>query len=131
MALYNYDQKASYDLSFIKGETLQIIDSSSGHWWLARSLKSGREGSIPSNYVAPLRHIQWYCKINRADAEKKLLQTGNPTGTFLIRDSESHPGDYVLSIRDGDRVTHYLIRRSRVDTGSYYIGGRTGEALFR
>ena len=121
VALYNCDSKTSYDLSFIKGETLQIIDSSSGHWWLARSLKSGREGYIPSNYVAPLRHIQWYCKLNQADAEKKLLQTGNPTGTFLIRDSESKPGDYALSIRDGDRVTHYRIRRSRVDTHNYYI----------
>ena len=120
VALYNYNQKASDDLSFIKGETLQIIDSSSGHWWLARSLKSGREGYIPSNYVGPLRHIPWYCNLNQADAEKQLLQTGNPTGTFLIRDSESKPGDYALSIRDGDRVTHYRIRRSRVETGHHY-----------
>ena len=124
VAQYNYDQKADDDLSFIKGETLQIIDSSSRHWWFARSLKSGREGYIPSRYVAPLRHIQWYCKLNRLDAEKKLLQTGNPTGTFLIRDSESYPGDYSLSVRDGDTVRHYHIRRSRVDTGSYYITPR-------
>ena len=105
VALYNYDQRTLEDLSFIKGETLQIINSSSTDWWFARSLKSGREGYIPSNYVGPLRHVQqWYCNLNRADTEKKLLQTGNPTGTFLIRNSESCPGDYALSIRDGDTV---------------------------
>ena len=40
------------------GETLQIINNSDGDWWLARSLKTGREGYIPSNYVAPVKSVQ-------------------------------------------------------------------------
>jgi len=40
------------------GETLQIINNSDGDWWFARSLKSGKEGYIPSNYVAPLKSVQ-------------------------------------------------------------------------
>ncbi len=31
----------------------------------------------------------------------------NQYGSFLIRDSETTPGDYSLSIRDKERVRHY------------------------
>ena len=31
-------------------------------------------------------------------------------GGFLIRESESKPGDYSLSVRDHDTVKHYRIR---------------------
>ena len=40
------------------GENLQIINNSDGDWWFARSMKSGREGYIPSNYVAPVESVQ-------------------------------------------------------------------------
>ena len=74
-------------------------------------------GYIPDNYSIS---IQWYFgAIKRMDAERKLLKTGNPSGTFLIRESESQPGNYSLSIRDGKRVRHYCIRK--VSTDCYYI----------
>ena len=61
----------------------------------------------------------FFGKIKRADAEKKLLTPGSPSGTFLIRDSETMPGNYSLSIRDGDSVRHYRIRK--LDSGGFYI----------
>lgn len=67
--------------------------------------------------------FRWFFgKIKRAEAEKKLLSPGNPTGTFLIRDSETMPGNYSLSVRDGDNIKHYRIRK--LDTGGYYITTR-------
>ncbi len=63
----------------------------------------------------PDTHRWFFGKIKRADAEKKLLQAGNQTGTYLIRESESQPGNYSLSVRDADSVKHYRIRK--VDTG--------------
>lgn len=67
--------------------------------------------------------IRWFFgKIKRTDAEKKLLQIGNQSGTFLVRESESQPGNYSLSVRDGDSVKHYRIRK--VDTGGFYIAPR-------
>ncbi len=63
---------------------------------------------------------RWFFgRIKRADAEKKLLQIGNQSGTFLIRESESQPGNYSLSVRDGDSVKHYRIRK--VDTGDVCV----------
>lgn len=40
----------------------------------------------------------------------------------MIRESESQPGNYSLSVRDGESVKHYRIRK--VDTGGYYIAPR-------
>ena len=58
VALYDYDARTNEDLSFKKSERLQIIDSSDGDWWLAKSLTTQREGYIPSNYVAPEQSVQ-------------------------------------------------------------------------
>ena len=58
IALFDYDQRTSEDLSFRKGERLEIIDNQDGDWWQARSLDTMREGYIPSNYVAEHKTIQ-------------------------------------------------------------------------
>ena len=49
--------------------------------------------------VATLRGVlRWYFgKIKRIEAEKILLQAGNESGAFLIRDSESRRNDFSLS----------------------------------
>lgn len=53
VGLYDYEARISEDLSFKKGERLQIINTADGDWWYARSLSSNQEGYIPSTYVAP------------------------------------------------------------------------------
>jgi len=58
IALFDYDQRTSEDLSFRKGERLEIINNQDGDWWQARSLDTMREGYIPSNYVAEHKTIQ-------------------------------------------------------------------------
>uniref|UniRef100_A0A665WIY0 non-specific protein-tyrosine kinase n=1 Tax=Echeneis naucrates TaxID=173247 RepID=A0A665WIY0_ECHNA len=87
VALYDYEARTEEDLSFRKGERFQIINSTEGDWWDARSLTTGGSGYIPSNYVAPVDSIQaedWYFgKLGRKDAERQLLSTGNPRESFL------------------------------------------------
>ena len=58
ISLYDYEARTAEDLSFRKGDRLQIINNQDGDWWQARSLASGREGYIPSNYVAPMESIK-------------------------------------------------------------------------
>ena len=50
------------------------------------------------------------------------MQSFNSYGSFLIRDSETTPGDYSLSIRDTEVVRHYKIRRT--DDGVFFITRR-------
>lgn len=59
VALYDYDARTAEDLSFKKGENLEVINSSDGgDWWQARSLLTNAVGYIPSNYVAPASSLK-------------------------------------------------------------------------
>lgn len=40
------------------------------------------------------------------------MSPSNSRGSYLIRESESTPGEYALSVRDWDRVQHYKIHQS-------------------
>lgn len=133
IALYDYEARTEEDLGFRKGEKLDILNNTDGDWWLAKSTVNGREGYVPSNYIAPLESINaedWYFgKIGRKDAEKRLLAPGLNVGTFIVRDGEANPGTYSLSVRDydtqkGDHVKHYKIRKLDDDRG-YYIAQRS------
>lgn len=54
IALYDYDARTQEDLSFKKGEILEVNkEDLENDWWRARSRETGVEGFIPSNYVAP------------------------------------------------------------------------------
>lgn len=69
------------------------------------------------------------------EAEKLLTEKGK-NGSFLVRESQSHPGDFVLSVRTGDdktdssdskpKVTHVMIR-CQVKTRVVTVGS---ESLF-
>lgn len=130
VALYNYDARTDEDLSFKKGEMLEVISDMHGDWWYARSKASKHEGYIPSNYIARATSLEsepWYFgKIKRVDAEKKLMSFENIEGAFLIRDSESRQNEYSLSVRDVEMVKHYRIRQ--LDDGGFFIARR---ATFR
>ncbi|XP_055513734.1 adapter molecule crk [Leucoraja erinacea] len=58
----------------------------------------------------------WYFGSMRRDEAVSLLQ-GQRHGTFLVRDSRTIPGDYVLSVSENSKVSHYIIN-SRPQPGS-------------
>ena len=54
IARYSYEARTDEDLSFRKGEKLEVIGDTEGDWWQARALATSKEGYIPRNYVAPI-----------------------------------------------------------------------------
>jgi fyn-related kinase len=124
-ALYDYDARTEDDLSFKKGQKLVIVNSNDGDWWQAKQLGDERVGYIPSNYVAPMQSMEaedWFLgKIPRQKAERLIMNDGSP-GAFLVRESETRPGDFSMSVRDGEAVKHYRIRT--LDDGGFYIARR-------
>ncbi|KFQ46457.1 Tyrosine-protein kinase HCK, partial [Nestor notabilis] len=112
LALYDYEAMHAGDLSFQKGERLKVLEES-GEWWRARSLVTGHEGFIPSNYVA------------RADSlETEDHRDGCWDGWHRGMWYPPWTGCYSLSVRDGDgAVKHYKIRT--LDSGSFYISPRS------
>eukprot|EP00729_Bicosta_minor_P000949 gene949-22974_t len=123
-ALYDYDARTDDDLSFRKGDMLNIINDSDGDWWQAELVTNPtHQGYIPSNYVAPgntMEAEEWYTgKIKRGLAEK-LVMSASP-GSFLVRESESRKGDYSLSVNAGQNIKHYRINQ---EGGAYFIAKR-------
>lgn len=138
-ALYDFDAINEDDLSFKKGDRMEVDElSKSCDWWVATNMKSGQKGYIPSNYVCTDDNSpqaqDWWFDFDRKEADKMLLLPGNTVGTFLVRESQDK-SSYVLSVRDSDKnsgdpcVKHYRVRK--LDSGGFYISPkRTFVSIF-
>ncbi|NWV70172.1 GRAP protein, partial [Malurus elegans] len=118
VALYNFQATEKDELPFRKGDTLKVqgpgvtLGDRVGTWARPRVLR-GPRGAQPG---APRR---WYAgRISRHLAEERLLQR-NHLGAFLIRDSESAPGEFSLSVSCGKNVQHFKVLRER--NGKYFL----------
>ncbi|XP_029564675.1 tyrosine-protein phosphatase non-receptor type 11 [Salmo trutta] len=77
------------------------------------------ELKYPLNCADPTSERWFHGHLSGREAEKLLTEKGK-NGSFLVRESQSHPGDFVLSVRTGDdktdssdgkpKVTHVMIR---------------------
>lgn len=108
IAKHDFNATAEDELSFRKGQILKVLNMEDDMNWFRAEL-DGREGLIPSNYIEMKSHDWYYGRITRADAEKLLLNKHE--GAFLIRVSESSPGDFSLSVKCGDGVQHFKVLR--------------------
>ena len=73
---------------------------------------------------AQLAGYGWFHgKMGRDQAEKTLLAASEGDGTFLMRESDNRPGTYTLSVKFGDKVSHFKI------DGQYEVNGRFFESL--
>ena len=66
-----------------------------------------------SHWLSYICSRWYYGDISRTEAEKLLYGEGNQRGSYLVRDSETVPGGYSLSIRDKGKVKHYKIKREK------------------
>ncbi|EYB87424.1 hypothetical protein Y032_0263g597 [Ancylostoma ceylanicum] len=131
-ALYSFDASTVEELSFRKGELLDIIDhpAHDPDWWMARN-SVGQQGLVPKNYIevvsagnssggAMMDREPWFFgRISRDEADR-LLANGRE-GEFLVRDSESNPGDLSISMRGVERNKHFKVQTIG---GQLHIGSR-------
>ncbi|XP_077288297.1 crk proto-oncogene, adaptor protein [Arctopsyche grandis] len=70
----------------------------------------------------------WYFGgLSRADATQMLMNE-RESGVFLVRDSNTIQGDYVLCVREDGRVSHYIINKVvQPDSTTRY---RIGDQIF-
>lgn len=52
VAIYNYKARENTDLSFRKGDRMEVINDSETEWWEVINLTTKEKGLIPWNYVA-------------------------------------------------------------------------------
>ncbi|CAF0884014.1 unnamed protein product [Didymodactylos carnosus] len=77
---------------------------------------------MPINEFNPYDKESWYFEnLSRAEANDILAE--HEGGTFLVRDSATLKGDYVLCVKEGVKVMHYIINKiEQGDTLKYKIG---------
>uniref|UniRef100_A0A8C7IIM2 Tyrosine-protein phosphatase non-receptor type n=1 Tax=Oncorhynchus kisutch TaxID=8019 RepID=A0A8C7IIM2_ONCKI len=88
------------------------------------------ELKYPLNCKDPTSERWYHGHLSGRDAEKLLMDKGKP-GSFLVRESQSKPGDFVLSVLTNEekhenvdrktKVTHVMIRYQQ--DGKYDVGG--------
>lgn len=120
-ALHDFRPTNSDELGFSKGDTLYIQDTTSDeNWWTAVSKNNPEQGSgfVPRTYIK-MEPNDWYIgKKTRAETEAILLKGDLPDGVFVIRDSESSPGGFSMSIRFGNAVQHFKVLK---DSSNQYF----------
>ncbi|XP_036196849.1 adapter molecule crk isoform X1 [Myotis yumanensis] len=65
---------------------------------------------MAGNFDSEERSSWYWGRLSRQDAVSMLQ--GQRHGVFLVRDSSTSPGDYVLSVSENSRVSHYIINSS-------------------
>ncbi|XP_029980780.1 cytoplasmic protein NCK2a [Sphaeramia orbicularis] len=147
--LYPFSPVTEEELNFEKGEVMEVVEKPENdpEWWRCRNSR-GMVGLVPKNYVmvlderpgppsstsgspqnrfiAPARTGKfagrdwYYGNITRHQAECVLNERGEE-GDFLIRDSESSPSDFSVSLKAVGKNKHFKVQLS---DGVYCIGQR-------
>ncbi|KAJ8278037.1 hypothetical protein GJAV_G00083100 [Gymnothorax javanicus] len=149
-ALYPFSSANDEELNFEKGEMMEVVEKPENdpEWWKCRK-SDGQLGLVPKNYVTVLRdpahatgdagpptpdcnciepsrsgkfagQMWYYGKVTRHQAEMALNQRGQE-GDFLIRDSESSPSDFSISLKAQNKNKHFKVQ---LKEGFYCIGQR-------
>ncbi|XP_073252886.1 tyrosine-protein phosphatase non-receptor type 11-like isoform X2 [Porites lutea] len=79
------------------------------------------ELKFPLNSTDPTSERWFHGHMSGKEAETMMLDKGK-NGSFLVRESQSKPGDFVLTVRLEDKITHVMIRHL-VGDGKYDVGG--------
>ncbi|KAG7311122.1 hypothetical protein JYU34_002107 [Plutella xylostella] len=149
VALYSFTSNNEQELSFEKGDRLEIVErpASDPEWYRARDSR-GQLGLVPRNYLQELADYltqpytgppggaagagggaagrPWYYgAVTRTQCDTLLNQHGHD-GDFLIRDSETNVGDYSVSLKAPGRNKHF---RVHVEGSLYCIGQRKFHTL--
>ena len=96
---------------YIPGDQVRILDYNKTGEWAEVENKTAELGWVPSNYIAPVNSLDkfsWYHGPVSRNAAEYLLSSGI-NGSFLVRESESSPGQMSISVRYEGRVYHYRI----------------------
>ncbi|XP_051260829.1 cytoplasmic protein NCK2 [Dicentrarchus labrax] len=147
--LYPFSSVTEEELNFEKGEVMEVVEKPENdpEWWRCKNSR-GMVGLVPKNYVtvlderpdlpsstssspqnrfvAPARlgkfagRDWYYGNVTRHQAECILNERGEE-GDFLVRDSESSPNDFSVSLKAAGKNKHFKVQQS---DGVFCIGQR-------
>nr|XP_032814595.1 tyrosine-protein kinase ABL1-like isoform X2 [Petromyzon marinus] len=124
VALYDFVASGDNTLSITKGEKLRVLGYNQNGEWCEVHSRNG-QGWVPSNYITPVNSLEkhsWYHGPISRNAAEYLLSSGI-NGSFLLRESESSPGQLSISLRCEGRVYHYRINTA--SDGKYFVSSES------
>lgn len=111
---YEFTASADDELSFRKGDILKIL-SSQEEWYKAEM--NGHEGFIPKNYIE-MQTPSWFQENASRNAAEEFLRCKD-VGDFMIRGSQSSPGDFSISVKHESDVQHFKVMSD--NRGQYFL----------
>ena len=122
IAKHDFSPIGPGQLALKQGDIIHVKRYNDVGDWCEGETDSGAIGWTPTAYlVKPSgleKHSWFHGLVTREEAELRLCSGIN--GSFLIRESESRPGQYSLSLRNNGRAHHYRIS-SGDGKDCYYI----------
>ncbi|XP_062866656.1 growth factor receptor-bound protein 10-like [Trichomycterus rosablanca] len=106
------------------GRTGRVIDNpveamsaavEEGHTWRKRSQRMnvlGNPSSLQSSTINTAIHrtqLWFHGRIMREDSHRMIMQQGQVDGLFLLRDSQSNPKAFVLTLCHHQKIRHFQI----------------------
>ncbi|XP_063697847.1 tyrosine-protein kinase Lyn-like [Culicoides brevitarsis] len=124
LALKDHEARSSNELSFKKGEVLELIKKCiSRDHLLMKDLKNTKYGFVPKESVAEINSLRaqeyYFEKVSRRQAESLIMFPGNCTGTFIVRPSQSVPGSFSLTVKDYSMNRGFRPRNYRINVSKY------------
>ncbi|XP_062866626.1 GRB2 related adaptor protein b [Trichomycterus rosablanca] len=125
-ALYSFKATEWDELSFHRGDIMKVTNMDEDPNWYMAEL-SGRRGYVPKNYINVKPHPWFVGGISRQAAEGRLRPL--ECGAFLVRESESTPGEFSVSVSYGDHVEHFKVLKD--GQGRYHVWDEVFASLNR
>ncbi|XP_048037055.1 ras GTPase-activating protein 1 [Megalobrama amblycephala] len=117
------------EISFFKGDTFIVHNELEDGWLWVTNVRTDEQGLIVEDLVKevgreedPHEGKAWFHgKINKQEAYNLLMTVGQ-VGSFLVRPSDSTPGDYSLYFRNTETIRRFKI--SPTPSNQFMMGGR-------
>lgn len=118
VAKFDFRPGNADELPFRKGEVIKVVDKKKDQNWFKAEL-SGKTGLVPKNYIFVKQPHDWYVGCVRRKVSEDFLKSQPFDGAFIVRDSESSPGDFSLSVKYNGQVQHFKVLRDA--SNKYFI----------
>lgn len=117
------------EISFFKGDTFIVHNELEDGWLWVTNVRTDEQGLIVEDLVKevgreedPHEGKAWFHgKISKQEAYNLLMTVGQ-VGSFLVRPSDSTPGDYSLYFRTTETIQRFKI--SPTPSNQFMMGGR-------
>ncbi|CAF92734.1 unnamed protein product, partial [Tetraodon nigroviridis] len=95
VALFSFPAAEADELTFQEGDVIKVTEMEDDSGWFTAEIQ-GKRGYIPQNYISLLPYPWFVGRVSRLEAEKRLRW--QDPGVFLVRESESAPGEFSVSV---------------------------------